>query len=278
MGVQTSEKYDTINLLKVGGFGRRKEGKRFVMKDASCRKISKISTLHYFKLVFRSALFLFALILYVRDILHGGEPWFETVRNYPALLNLIWIVFALEMVARCFPSGIESMGCQKLFARNYIPRLGYNVKAYRVNWKVTFAMAAAWLALNGAIGLLYWLEWIDEGILLLIALAYSVCDMICILFFCPFQTWFMKNKCCGTCRIYNWDFAMMFTPLAFVKHAYTWSLLGIALVVLLQWEITYRIHPERFYDGTNQSLLCANCKEKLCHHKTQLKQFAKLRK
>ena len=278
MGVQTSEKYDTINLLKVGGFGHWKEGKRFVMKDASCRKISKISTLHYFKLVFRSALFLFALILYVRNILHGGEPWFETVRNYPALLNLIWIVFALEMVARCFPSGIESMGCQKLFARNYIPRLGYNVKAYRVNWKVTFAMAAAWLALNGAIGLLYWLEWIDEGILLLIALAYSVCDMICILFFCPFQTWFMKNKCCGTCRIYNWDFAMMFTPLVFVKHAYTWSLLGIALVVLLQWEITYRIHPERFYDGTNQSLLCANCKEKLCHHKTQLKQFAKLRK
>ena len=278
MGVQTSEKYDTINLLKVGGFGRWKEGKRFVMKDASCRKISKISTLHYFKLVFRSALFLSALILYVRDILHGGEPWFETVRNYPALLNLIWIVFALEMLARCFPSRIESMGCQKLFARNYIPRLGYNVKDYRVNWKVTFAMAAAWLALNGAIGLLYWLEWIDEGILLLIALAYSVCDMICILFFCPFQTWFMKNKCCGTCRIYNWDFAMMFTPLVFVKHAYTWSLLGIALVVLLQWEITYRIHPERFYDGTNQSLLCANCKEKLCHHKTQLKQFAKLRK
>ena len=278
MGVQTSEKYDTINLLKVGGFGRWKEGKRFVMKDASCRKISKISTLHYFKLVFRSVLFLFALILYVRNILHGGEPWFETVRNYPALLNLIWIVFALEMVARCFPSGIESMGCQKLFARNYIPQLGCSVKAYRVNWKVTFAMAAAWLALNGAIGLLYWLEWIDEGILLLIALAYSVCDMICIVFFCPFQTWFMKNKCCGTCRIYNWDFAMMFTPLVFVKHAYTWSLLGIALVVLLQWEITYRIHPERFYDGTNQSLLCANCKEKLCHHKTQLKQFAKLRK
>ena len=276
--MQTSEKYDTINLLKVGGFGRWKEGKRFVMKDASCRKISKISTLHYFKLVFRSVLFLFALILYVRNILHGGEPWFETVRNYPALLNLIWIVFALEMVARCFPSGIESMGCQKLFARNYIPQLGCSVKAYRVNWKVTFAMAAAWLALNGAIGLLYWLEWIDEGILLLIALAYSVCDMICILFFCPFQTWFMKNKCCGTCRIYNWDIAMMFTPLVFVKHAYTWSLLGIALVVLLQWEITYRIHPERFYDGTNQSLLCANCKEKLCHHKTQLKQFAKLRK
>lgn len=248
------------------------------MKHPSRRKISKISALHYFKLVFRSALFLTALVLYIQDIFHGGEPWFKTVQDAPALLNLIWIVFALEMVARCFPSGIESMGCQKLFARNYIPQPDCGGEDFRLSWKVTFAMAAAWFALNGAIGALYWLGWIDEGILLLVALAYSVCDMICILFFCPFQTWFMKNKCCGTCRIYNWDFAMMFTPLVFVKHPYTWSLLGIALVVLLQWEITYRLHPERFYQETNQSLLCANCKEKLCHHKTQLKQFAKLRK
>jgi len=248
------------------------------MKGTPRRKLSKISTLHYFKLFFRSALFLTALALYLHDFLLGGQPWFRTVQNYPALLNLIWVIFALEMVARCFPSGIESMGCQKLFACNYVPEPGSDVRANRVSWKVTFAMAAAWFVLNGLIGLLYLTGVIDEGILLLIALAYSVCDMFCILFFCPFQTWFMRNKCCGTCRIYNWDFAMMFTPLVFVKHAYTWSLLGIALVVLLQWEITYRLHPERFYDGTNRNLLCANCKEKLCHHKTQLKQFAKLRK
>jgi hypothetical protein len=57
---------------------------------------------------------------------------------------------------------------------------------------------------------------LDDGIMILLCSAYSICDIICILFFCPFQTWFMKNKCCSTCRIYNWDYAMMFTPLFFV--------------------------------------------------------------
>ena len=248
------------------------------MKKYAFRKLSKISTLHYFKLFFRSALFLGALALYVTDFRRHGDPWFKTVQNYPMLLNLIWVVFVVEMVGRCFPSRLESMGCQKQFTCNYIPVAGSHILNRRVSWRVTLAMAVAWLTLNGVVGALYFTHIIDEGGLLLVALAYSVCDMICILFFCPFQTWFMKNKCCGTCRIYNWDYAMMFTPLVFVKHIYTWSLLAIALVVLLQWEIAYHRHPERFYDETNQNLLCANCKEKLCHHKKQLRQFAKLRK
>ncbi|MCC8357928.1 MAG: hypothetical protein LJU34_08915, partial [Oscillospiraceae bacterium] len=102
---------------------------------------------------------------------------------------------------------------------------------------------------------------------------YSVCDMICILFFCPFQTWFMKNKCCGSCRIYNWDYAMMFTPLMFIKSVYTWTLCAMALALLIRWELTFYRHPERFYEATNQSLKCANCHEKLCQHKKQLRRF-----
>jgi hypothetical protein len=97
--------------------------------------------------------------------------------------------------------------------------------------------------------------------------------MICILFFCPFQTWFMKNRCCTTCRIYNWDFAMLCTPFLFVPSFYTWSLLLVSLVVLIHWEITYRRHPERFSERTNQSLRCQNCTEKLCRHKVQLKHY-----
>ena len=37
-------------------------------------------------------------------------------------------------------------------------------------------------------------------------------------------------------------------------------------------------NASRFYDGTNQSLTCAHCQEKLCHHKKQLRQFAKFRR
>ena len=244
----------------------------------SCRKISLISTLHYFKLVFRSALLTAALILYLSTKKQSGGFWFEKVQHDPFLLVFIWVVFAAEMISRCFPSGLESMGCQKQFVRNYVPVPDSKVQDYAVSWKVTAAIVLAWFALNGFIGVLFFENIIDEGILLLIALAYSVCDMICILFFCPFQTWFLKNKCCGTCRIYNWDYAMMFTPFIYVKHVYTWSLLAMALVLLIIWEILYHRHPERFYDGTNQGLMCKNCKEKLCHHKTQLRQFAKLRR
>lgn len=108
---------------------------------------------------------------------------------------------------------------------------------------------------------------------MLLSLAYSVCDMICILFFCPFQTWFMKNKCCGSCRIYNWDYAMMFTPLIFVKGWYTWSILILAIGLLLNWELLVVKHPERFSESTNAALSCANCTEKLCSHKKQLQRF-----
>ena len=129
--------------------------------------------------------------------------------------------------------------------------------------------------LNGAIGLMYAAKWIDAGILLLISLAYSVCDMICILFFCPFQTWFMKNKCCTSCRIYNWDFIMMVTPLIFIPSVFTWSLVFCALLLLIRWEVTIHRHPERFFEETNGNLSCASCQERLCQHKTQLQHFLK---
>jgi hypothetical protein len=94
--------------------------------------------------------------------------------------------------------------------------------------------------------------------------------MICILFFCPFQTWFLKNKCCAACRIYNWDYAMMFTPLFFVRRDYAWSLLVLSVALLIRWEITFYRHPERFSENTNEYLQCKNCQERLCSHKKQL--------
>jgi len=192
------------------------------------------------------------------------------------MLGLIWLVYVVEMALRFFPSKLESMGCQKQFERNYKPT-GED-KPDVQSWKRTFAVVLAWIALNGIIGALYYTNLFDEGILILISLTYGVCDMICILFFCPFQTWFMKNRCCTVCRIYNWDFAMMFTPLLFIPNGYTWSLLGISLLLLLRWEIAYRLHPERFSDRTNACLSCTECKEKLCHHKTQLRSFWKKNK
>lgn len=198
----------------------------------------------------------------------------EVLTDNIVLPGVVWTFFFIEMLLRFFPSRFESRGCQKQFARNYEPVTENNVPETHT-WKKTFVVALVWLFLNGAIGALYLTGVFERGILILIALAYSVCDIICILFFCPFQTWFMKNRCCTTCRIYNWDFAMMFTPLVFIPHWYTYSLLGLALLLLIRWEITYRLHPERFSPSTNKCIDCSRCEEKLCSHKKQLQGFIK---
>lgn len=235
------------------------------------RTISRISALHYLKLIGRTVLLLIAAICYLQSWHKEPKQLFEFPGRQTWFLIPLWLIFAAEMALRFFPSSLESMGCQKQFRRNYRPT-GKAVKPLGTA-RSTLIVILSWAALNGAIGILYFRRVIDEGVLLLISLAYSVCDMICILFFCPFQTWMMKNKCCGSCRIYNWDFAMMFTPFAFIRSIYTWSLLAIALALLLCWEVTVHRHPERFTEQTNASLACANCQEKLCHHKKQLRRF-----
>ena len=234
------------------------------------KKISKISALHIVKLILRSLLFVTVLVFYILDRT-------DVLKYNELLLAVVWIFFVVEMLLRFFPSKLESMGCQKQFERNYEP-IGEGIKPTNQSWRVTALVAILWIALNAVFGALYYTDIIDAGILILIAILYSVCDIICILFFCPFQTWIMKNRCCTTCRIYNWDFAMMMTPLVFVPSLYTYSLLGCSLLLLLRWELAYRLYPERFSTSTNKCLDCSRCEEKLCSHKKQLRGFLKKHK
>ena len=238
--------------------------------------LSKISILHLFKLVGRSLILAAALVLYIISRIAGLPYVFGGYEEIPIVLGTIWVIFVLEMALRFFPSKLESPGCQKQFKRNYIPT-GESTPVVQ-SWRRTALVAAIWIALNAVIGALYFAGIIDEGILILVSLAYGVCDMICILFFCPFQAWFMKNRCCTDCRIYNWDYAMMFTPLVFIPRWYTWSLLGLSLLLLVYWEICFYLHPERFSERTNAGIACQNCTEKLCKHKRHLMSFIKNRK
>lgn len=232
------------------------------------RKISIVSTLHYIRLVYRFALFVLLLISYIRYRMFSADPILESAEKIPAIIYVTWAVFAVEMVMRFFPSKYESPGCQKQFARNYIKSGSTEISIPDNNAAVLIALI--WIVFNGIFGALYLTGILDDGIMILLCGAYSVCDIICILFFCPFQTWFMKNKCCSTCRMYNWDYAMMFTPLFFIRKPYSWSLLALSVALLIRWEITFYLHPERFSEKTNDYLQCKNCTEKLCAHKKQL--------
>ncbi|MCQ2770720.1 MAG: hypothetical protein MJ236_02845 [Clostridia bacterium] len=237
------------------------------MKKAN---LSAVSTFHYFRLAYRSILFLIVLIRCIQVRISGTNFLIKNLvtENNEIMFWIVWGIFMFEMVLRFFPSSFESPGCQKQFSKNYTPTGKTDVQLHDNN--AAFIVALIWVVFNIIFGALHMTGIIDDGIMLLLCLAFSVCDMICILFFCPFQTLFLKNKCCCTCRIYNWDYAMMFTPLFFIRSVYTWTLVAAAICILVRWEITIWRYPERFSDNTNQYLACKNCSERLCSHKKQL--------
>jgi len=237
------------------------------------KKTTVVSAMHYFKLCYRSLLFLLLLITYIVDRIRGAGTLTDRLEQRPFIVSVLFAVFTVEMILRFFPSAYESPGSQKQFARNYIKSGDTEIRVQDNN--ATVLVLLIWICFNAIFGALYMMGAFDEGIMLLLSSAYSVCDMICILFFCPFQTWFLKNKCCASCRIYNWDYAMMFTPLFFVAKPYTWGLLALSVALLARWEVTFYRHPERFSEATNDYLRCANCTEKLCAHKKQLRSLWK---
>ena len=63
---------------------------------------SKTFLLHYWKLVFRSMLFLAAGITYVYNRIHHTGELFGGFERNSLLLSVIWIIFAVEMVLRFF--------------------------------------------------------------------------------------------------------------------------------------------------------------------------------
>ena len=238
-------------------------------------RLSKISKMHYGKLVLRGSVFLAALAVYVPNRLRCAEGLYETFAGFTGLIPFVWIVFMADMICRMFPAKVDSMGSQKLFRKNYRPT-GERPEHITVLPPARTALCAgSWFLLNGLIFILFFRGILDEGAMLVISLFYSVCDIICIMFFCPFQTWMMGNRCCTTCRIYNWDFPMMFTPLAFSRNVFLRCLFLVSMIVLIQWEVQLHRHPEYFSEQTNESLRCVNCEEKLCRHKKQLHSFWK---
>ena len=237
-------------------------------------KLTRVTLIHYLKLIYRSVFFIIAAVWYIKEKIGHHEVTLESNTSGKGVifLRIIWAVFIIEMMFRFIPNKLESPGTQKVFRKNYVPT-GKRRHVIQDNNAAAIA-ALAWLIPNGLIGALYLAGIFDQGTMMMFCLGYSICDLICALFYCPFQMWLLKNKCCSTCRIYNWDFPMMFTPLFFVPGFYTWSLLLIAIVLLVRWEVTYWKHPERFSRNTNAYLKCANCNEKQCIHKRRIHEIS----
>ena len=120
-----------------------------------------------------------------------------------------------------------------------------------------------WILLIIVIGILYYFNIINKIWLFMFSVFFYVCDLICVLIWCPFRL-IMKNKCCTTCRIFNWDHLMMFSPLIFCGGFFAISLVIMSFSAWLKWELSILLYPERFSEITNVALRCSSCTDKLC--------------
>ena len=190
-----------------------------------------------------------------------------------SLLHLLWAVWLVDMLTQLVPAtkAVVALGSQKSFLKHFRPALppitAHSLRERMVRaTKRAYIVFVIWASLIAALGILYGKKIIGDLGLFWISCLFYVCDLICVLFWCPFRHFIMKNRCCTTCRIFNWDHLMMFTPLIYVGGFYCTSLVVLSIVVFLVWEWTALRHPERFDEGTNQALKCAECTDRLCLH------------
>lgn len=232
-------------------------------------RLVKIFCSYFSQFITRCVIFLICLALYIAARVKGVDDPFLKAPGNMIFWGIIWVIFMAEMLFRFLPTNILGIGCKKLFRRLFKPTEKTKPHMSTSPWRVLL-LAVIWIIANGLIGALYLLHIIDAGMLVLLSLLYSIGDLVCVLFFCPFRDWFLKNRCCADCVIYNWDYPMMFTPLIFIPHPYTWSLAGVSLILLVLWETAKVVHPERFAENTNAAISCKYCKHKPCKHAKRL--------
>ncbi len=240
----------------------------------NCMIHTKTLTLYFLKFVIRIAVFVSVLVFYILHKELLCDLMTQSIWNGIAFIHVLWFGFMFMMFSHLVFGRLKSMALRKAKDSEYKEVEGYNrlelyeyihdqnIKAWRV--------MLVWLIFNAVWGLLYLLQVLDNADLLMLSIFYFLCDYICILIYCPFQSHIMGNKCCVNCRIYDWGHFMMFTPMLFIRNFFSWSLFFMSLLVLIHWEIIYAKYPERFWSGSNQRLKCINCQDKICQVKNKL--------
>ena len=231
--------------------------------------MSKTRKRYVWRLAGRSVVLALCLLAWSKapqtyDILEGMN-FFRTLSP----LHLLWAVWVGDMVLQIVPiKNKVPLGSQKLFANRFRPireKINYeSLRRYVISTtRAAYRVFLLWCALIAVIGLLYGGGYISPIGLFMISVFFYVCDLICVLVWCPFRL-MMRTRCCTTCRIFNWDHLMMFSPLIFLGGFYAISLVVLALAAWLVWELCVMLYPERFWEHSNAALKCSECTDKLC--------------
>lgn len=231
------------------------------------------------KFAMRLSAFAVMIYLYIRDKKQFFKYTTASVKDGINFMHIMWCVFMGLMILHLIPAGFLSMGACKCRKSSYVSNPDYseyellkfvhdeNIKAMR--------SMICWLVGLGIIGTLYFMGILGKPELILLVGFFFICDYICILIFCPFQTFGLKDRCCVNCRIYDWGHFFMFSPMVFIDTFYSRSLFYMGTAVLVHWEFIWTNHPERFWFGSNQTLNCKNCTDKTCQIKKLVKTISK---
>ncbi len=199
------------------------------------------------------------------SILEGNNFWKSGFSPF----HILWIFWVLDMLEQIIPAKHKApLGSQKLWENRFRPmgdRISWEgLRSYIISTtKAAYKVAVLWCLLVAAIGIAYYSGLFGKVGLFLISVIFYVCDLICVLIWCPFRL-MMSTRCCTTCRIFNWDHLMMFSPMLFMGGFYGISLLSLSILAWLIWELCIMLYPERFWEVTNIALRCSECTDKLC--------------
>ena len=231
--------------------------------------MSEIRKKYVLKLVGRSTiLVLCAIACFLAPNSFGILEGMNFFRSW-SVYHLLWFIWVVDMLHQILPIRNKlPLGSMKLFEHRFKPileKINYQaLRDYTISTtKAAYKVFIIWIALILAIGGLYYGGVIGKVGLFMCSVIFYVCDLICVLIWCPFRL-MMGNRCCTTCRIFNWDHLMMFSPLVYMGGFFAVSLVVLALAAWLVWELCIMMYPERFWPNSNAALKCSQCTDKLC--------------
>ncbi|MDR2656313.1 MAG: hypothetical protein LBB86_00625 [Oscillospiraceae bacterium] len=214
---------------------------------------------------FRTVLLIVVCMLYFSGSGMFAMPVHFFAAFTPA--HVLWVFWMALFIKRAIPAGQRFMAGRKAFAQyNDIVACGargLKANTRRLNNDALNA-ALCGLALNVPFYLLYWFRVIDASALLVYAVFFFFVETVSETLFCPLQRFVMNNRCCQVCRVYMWRSIFTVAPLLAAPNFYSITLIMAASVSLVAWELSFRKHPEFFFEGSNRNLRCSACADKLC--------------
>ena len=223
------------------------------------------------KIFFKFSLSLVLLINTVVFIIFFPELIY-LVEDY--LYPLFFLYFILDSLGVMIPRLNDSIYSSKMQGSRYIQVENVDEEKLKklIKYNNKMALIIFVLYASGVVGvgvLFNSFEWFDRKFIYLIFFALNFADYFCIMLWCPFRSFFLKNSCCNTCRISNWDRIMKFSVLIFIPNFFTISIFILGSLIFLYWEYHHLVHPERFYRISNQTLWCKNCDKITCGKKSK---------